>query len=153
MTQIYLISFLFFLIYKHKRKYWICENFWQLISMVLQVLRCPEHDLAVFRKCPSAYLSVCLQNFMDTVPQELMHRNWWTWYSVTSWYNLVLIKFWCILFKKFWCCSKFMISLTQWYMTKMRAVVPNTNNFQPIILKYKTFISNKNSKIIQHFCM
>ena len=50
-------------------------------SMDLHVLRCPEHDLTIFRKCLSLYLSVCLyvclQYFVDTVSQELIRGNWW----------------------------------------------------------------------------
>ena len=34
----------------------------------------------------------------------------------------------------------------------MRAIVPNTNYFKPVILKLKTFIYNSNSKIIYDFC-
>ena len=40
--------------------------------MDLHVLRCPEHDLTIFRKCLSVCLSVRLQIFLDTVFQELM---------------------------------------------------------------------------------
>ena len=49
-------------------------------SMDLHILRCPEHDLNIFRKrClsvrPSVGLYVCLQNFVDIVSQELMRGN------------------------------------------------------------------------------
>ena len=60
----------------------------------------------------------------------------------------MLIRFWCILLKKFRCCTKFLISYTQWYTTKLRAIVPNMNSFMAIILKFKRFIYNSNSKII-----
>ena len=46
-------------------------------SINLHVLRCPEHDLTIFRKCPSICLYVCLQNFVDTVTQELICVNRW----------------------------------------------------------------------------
>ena len=41
--------------------------------------------------------------------------------------------------------------LTQWYKTKLRAIVP-TNYFKPFILKFKTFIYISNSKIMDNFC-
>ena len=75
-----------------------------------------------------------------------------TSYSVAPRYNLVLIIFWCTSLKKFRCSSKFLFSLTQWCRTKLRAIVPNTNYFQPIILKLKTFIYNSDSKIMHNFC-
>ena len=46
-----------------------------------------------------------------------------------------------------------MISLTLWYMTKLWAIVSNTNYFKPNILKFKTFIYNSNCKIIYNFCI
>ena len=49
----------------------------------------------------------------------------------------MLIRFWCIPLKKFRCCSKFLISLTQCYRRKLRAIVPNSDYFKPIILKFK----------------
>ena len=73
-------------------------------------------------------------------------------YSVASWYNLKLIRFWCISLKKFRYCSKFFISLTHWYRTILRVVVPNTSYLKPIILKFKTLIYNNNGKIIYSFC-
>ena len=41
--------------------------------MDLYILKCPEHDLAIFRKC----LSVCMYDFVDTVSQELIGGKWW----------------------------------------------------------------------------
>ena len=64
------------------------------------------------------------------------------------WYNLVLIRFWCISVKQFRCCPKFMISLTQCYRVKLRAIVPNMNYFKKIILKFKIFVYNSNSNKI-----
>ena len=46
-----------------------------------------------------------------------------------------------------------MIALTQWYITKLLAVVPNTNNFKSIILKFKTLIYDSDCKIIYNFCI
>ena len=46
-----------------------------------------------------------------------------------------------------------LISLTVWYRTKLHAIVPNMNYFKPIILKFKIFIYNSESKIIYNFCM
>ena len=37
----------------------------------LHVLRCPEHNLTIFRKCLFAWV----QNFVGTVSQELMRGN------------------------------------------------------------------------------
>ena len=76
-----------------------------------------------------------------------------TKYSVARLRNLELIRFWCISLKKFRCYLSFLISLTQWYRTKLRAIVPNRNYFKPIILKFKTFIYNSGSKIIYNCCI
>ena len=76
-----------------------------------------------------------------------------TLYLVTPWYNLVLIRFWCILLKKFHCCSKFLISLTQQYRAKLRAIAPNSNYFTPIIFKFKIIIYNNSSNAIYNFCL
>ena len=43
--------------------------------------------------------------------------------------------------------------LTQWYRTKLRAIVPNANYFKPIILKFKILIYNSDSKIMFNFCI
>ena len=48
---------------------------------------------------------------------------------------------------------KFLISLTQWYGSKCHAIVPNTDYFKPIILKFKIFIYNSNSKVIYNLCL
>ena len=61
-------------------------------------------------------------------------------------FNMV-VRSWCLSHKGFFC-SKFLISVTQRYRTKWRAMVPNTNYFKPIILELQTFIYNCNSKII-----
>ena len=83
-----------------------------------------------------------------------------SFYFVEPWYNLELIWFWCISLKKLCCCSKFLISLTLWYRTKSRAIVPiialyncNTNYFKPNVLKFKTFISDSISKVMYNFCI
>ena len=39
------------------------------------------------------------------------------------------------------------------YRTKLRAIVSNTNYFKPIILKFKMYIYNSNSKITYSFCI
>ena len=59
--------------------------------MGLHILRCPEHDWTILRKYLSVGRYVCLQNFVDTVSQELMLGNWW---------NFILLEFdiiWCWL--------------------------------------------------------
>ena len=38
-------------------------------------------------------------------------------------------------------------------MTKLHAIVSNADYFKLIILEFKTFIYNSNSKIIHTFCM
>ena len=43
-----------------RRKYWIREKFRLTVSMDFHVLRCPEHDLTIFRKCLSLGRSVCM---------------------------------------------------------------------------------------------
>ena len=53
-----------------RRKYWIRKNFRLQFSMDLHVLRCPEHDLTIFRRC----LSVCLQKFCGHC---ISRTNWW----------------------------------------------------------------------------
>ena len=63
----------------------------------------------------------------------------------------MLIRFWCISLKKFY--SKFWISLAQQYRAKLHAIVLNVDYFRSIILKFKTFIYNSSSKIIDNFCM
>ena len=65
---------------------------------------------------------------------------------------------WCVLdlmllFKKSWCCSKCLISLTQWYRTKLLENVPNTNYFILIVLKFRKFFYNSKNKIIHNFLM
>ena len=58
-----------------------------------------------------------------------------------------------MVLKKFRCYPIFFVSLTLWYRTKLRAIVPNRNYFKPIILKFETFIYNSGSKIICNFCI
>ena len=102
-------------------------------------------------------LHLCLQNFVDTVSQELMGGNWWFLIFICILYNLMMVHigawFWCISLKNFRWCSKFLISLTQWYRTKLSVIVPNTNYFKPIILKYKTFIYVSNNETVHNFCI
>ena len=108
--------------------------------MDLHILGYSEQDLIIFKKC---LLSVCmhvckilwtlyLKNLCAEIDETL--------YSVAPLYNLALFRFWCISLKKF-CCSKFLISLTQWYRTKLCAIVHNTIYFKLVILKFKTFIT------------
>ena len=49
--------------------------------------------------------------------------------------------------------SKILISSTQWYRTKLRKIVPNTNYLKPIILEFKTLIYDTNSKILYNLCI
>ena len=95
-------------------------------------------------KCYDWYL-IKLKN-----PEYGTRNLGWNFMEHSLW-NLDLIRFWCMSLKKLQCYSKFLISLTQWNRTKLRAIVPNRNYFKPIILKFKTFIYNSVSKIIYKF--
>ena len=50
----------------------------------------------IFTKCLS--VGMCVKNFVAVLPQKLMHK---IMYLVASLHKLVLIRFWCTLFKKF----------------------------------------------------
>ena len=100
-----LLACLFSSKYTRRKKTGLAKIFDFRFSMDLRVLRCPEHDLTIFRKC----LSVRLQNFVNTVYQELMHGNCWNFMLS---YNLVLIRFWCTSLKRSCCYLNFSISLT-----------------------------------------
>ena len=65
--------YFYFLLYTKKESIGFAKIFDFWFSMDLHVLKCIEPDLTIFRKC----LSVRLQNFADTVSQELMGGNWW----------------------------------------------------------------------------
>ena len=70
-----------------------------------------------------------------------------------DWFKIVRIRYICLQFcyislKRFRSYSKFTISFTRRYRTKLCAIVSNTDYFKPIILKFKTFIY----KIIYNFC-
>ena len=63
-----------FFFHIHKKKEFDSRKFSATFFLMnLHALRSPEHDLTIFRKCPS----VCLYYFVDTVSQELMGGNWW----------------------------------------------------------------------------
>ena len=109
-------------------------------------------SLKKFRCCSKFLISLTQWNILWT----LYLKNYKvdeTQYSIAPLWNLELIRFWCISLKKFRGYSNFLISLTQWYRTKLRAIVPNRNYFKPIISKFKTIIYNSYSKIIHNFCM
>ena len=57
-TLLFRVSFFPFLLFSRyiERKYWILENFRHPVFDGLHVLRCPKHNLIIFRKC----LSVCM---------------------------------------------------------------------------------------------
>ena len=101
--------------------------------MDLHVLRCPEHDLIIFRKC----LSVCMS------PKHCRHcilrANAWKLLKLNIQLNHDIIWYWldwCISLKKFRCFSKILTSLTQLCRTKLRAIVPNADYFMPMIMKF-----------------
>ena len=101
--------------------------------------------------CLWVRIYVCLQNFVDSVSQELVRE--YLWNSIFLDIILVLIRFWCLSLKNFRCYYKFLITLKQWYRAKLCAIVPNADYFEPIILKFITFIYNSNSKITHNFCI
>ena len=44
--------------------------------------------------------------------------------------------------------------IIQWFRTKLREIVPNTDFFKPVIIKLKTFIHDSNNKIMcVFFCI
>ena len=119
---------------------WICM-FWDILNTIWPFL-----NVSVCR-------SVCM--YVSKILWTLYLKDWSseideTLYSVSPCYNLVLLLFWCISLKKFWCYSKFLISLTQWHRTQLRAIVSNTNYFKhstilklfkhSIILKFKIYL-------------
>ena len=70
---IFIILFLLSSIYTRSIEFAKISDFW--FSMDLHVLRCPEHDLMIFRKCQSVCLSVGLYYIVDAVSQELKGKN------------------------------------------------------------------------------
>ena len=95
--------------------------------------------------CLSAY--VCIQKFLGTVSQELMRKLmklyiqlhpdiiqcWSEFGSYCSWSSDVVRNF---------------SSFNTVVKDKIVCIVPNTNCFKPVILKFKIYIYNSNSKII-----
>ena len=57
----------YFLLYALDESIGFAKIFDFLFSIDFDVLRCPEHDLTIFRKCLSVCLSVCLYYFVDAV--------------------------------------------------------------------------------------
>ena len=71
-TFFFPLSF-YFLLYTQEESIGYEKIFDIRFSMDLHVLRCPEHDLTIFLE--NVCLSVWVQNFVDTVSQELMRGN------------------------------------------------------------------------------
>ena len=118
--------------------------------MDLRLLRCLFYTISHFIQ------NVCLCG------TEILWQRWrkklvdgiawyFTFNSILT--HLVLIVFKCISLKRFHCCSKFSISVTQRYKTKLHAIVPNADYFKPIILKFKTFIYNSDSKFMYNLLL
>ena len=65
----------------------------------------------------------------------------------------MLTRFWCMSFKKFRCCSKFLISLTHWYVGQncVQLYLKRYILSLSFLNKKKYFYSN--SKIIYNFCV
>ena len=110
--------------------------------------------------CRSVSLFVSLQNFVGTVciskinGQKLMKLNiqlhldiiwFWLHFGVYRSRSSDWFLYWFL----YW----FLISLTRWNRTKLRAIIPNTNYFKPIILRFKIFVYNRNSKTMYNFCI
>ena len=74
-------------------------------------------------------------------------------YLVASKHKMVLSRFWFIFLYKFRCCTKFSISLTQWYRTKLHEIIPDTDSLKLIILKLKAFTYNSIRNVIFNFCL
>ena len=48
------------------------QIFYFRFLMDLHVLGCPEHDLTIYTKCLSVYISVCHANFVAPLVEKLM---------------------------------------------------------------------------------
>ena len=116
--------------------------------MDLHVLRCPEHDLTIFRKClsvsRSVYMYVCLQTFVNTITLSRSNAQ-----KVTKLYNqLHLDKIWSWLdigghrpiggaamphFPRIFRCLKYLISLGLLHGNK-----PNSD--ENIHIRHKSFV-------------
>ena len=59
-SDVLLVKQFYFLLYTSEESIGFTKIFDIRFSMDLQVLRCPEHDLTIFRKCMSIGLSVYL---------------------------------------------------------------------------------------------
>ena len=104
----------YFLLYTWEERIGLVKILDFRFSMDLHVLRCPKQDLTIFRKC---LLSICMSVYKilwTLYLKNLCTEIDETLYSVVPLHNLALIRFWCISLKKL-CCSKFLISLTQWH--------------------------------------
>ena len=78
--------------------YWNREN---LVLQVFKGIPCLEHDFTFYYKifvCDTDFVAVLAQKLLD-LPEIL--------YLIASKYKLMLIRFWCILLKRFRYCSKF----------------------------------------------
>ena len=108
----------------------------------LLALKCLEHDFTILTKClpvaQNMWLYYCKNRWTD------LHKTLY-WAAFKN--KVVLIRFCCIPLKIFlFFFSKILTSLTQRYRTKLLAILLNKNYFKPIILKFKSFIYNVNSK-------
>ena len=86
--------------------------------------------------CVSNFVAVLRQKIMGGIAQNFL----FSCILLAYLRKFMLITFWFIEFNNIRRCSEFLISWTQCYRTKLHAVVPNTNYFESIILKFKTFI-------------
>ena len=146
--EIFLFTF-FYVLYKKKKLE--CKNFWHAALMDLRISGCLEHNsLFMQNVCLSFLLSSYDTNFVKALPHKQMERIGWTLYYK---HKLERIRFWCISLKRFICCTKFLIYWTQRYRAKLRAVVPNTDYFKLIFLKFETPIYCNNRKIMSIFCI
>ena len=100
--------------YWNRRRFW-CYTFWDVLDTLSDT------------KC----LSVCMwHKFCGRCRAKTNWRNFMKFYiKLHLNINSCWLDFGTYRFKRFRCCSKFSISLTQRYRIKLRAVVPNASHF------------------------
>ena len=152
----FLLSFKLYI----SRKYWNGEIFWLTVFKVLTrfVMWTWFHYFCKMPicHCLSDCLSVCDTNFSGRVREKTRGRNCMKFYI---WLHLHIDSCWLDFAAYRWKSSDvvwnffYFFNTVIYNKTKLPAIVPNTNYFKLIILKFKTFIRNRKSKFIQNFWM
>ena len=114
----------YFLLYTREESTWFAKIVDFRFSMDLHVLRCPEHDLTIFRKCLSVCRSVCLSACILYI---FLRIQWYFWFYLSVDF-LHRIK--ANLVGKFFFSSK--------YVGYMQVLIEH----QRALLYYDTFSSN-----------